>query len=177
MKATIERRNMWPPCFWQTGYTYWNTTFIIFLNLNHIGGPQKIFSLGMQLCVAVTSKSDMYLGDPSSKLFLTPGMLSQGSMVFVRPSRQIFGQSSGPQPHPVPVPSDTNQSVACRSHSVYCSCHDTQGVPCAKWTDWASRYLQEVQSDSKINTHFQKMCQSLSYMYRRTIIFLITLYI
>jgi len=65
--------------------------------------------------VLVTSKIDMYLGDPSSKLVLTPGILSQGLVVFVRPSRQIIGQSTGLHPYPVSEPSDTNQSVACRS--------------------------------------------------------------
>lgn len=124
MKATTESRNMWPPCFSHTVYVYWNATFIIFCNKSQ-NGFTKNFSLDVQLCMVVTSKTDMYLGGPISKLFLIPGILSQGFVVFVRPSRQIFGQSTGPQSHPVAVQSNTNQSVACRSHSAYCNSHIT----------------------------------------------------
>jgi hypothetical protein len=109
MKATIESRNKWPPCFWQTGYVYCNTTFIIFWNLNHKRAHKNILSCRANLC-----GGDKHLGDPSSKLVLTPGILSQGFVVFVKPSRQIFGHSTGPQPHPVAVQSDTNRSVACK---------------------------------------------------------------
>jgi hypothetical protein len=112
-KLPLENRNMWPPCFWQTGYIYWNTTIIIFWNLNHIGGPQKYSLFVCSFVWPWQARLTCTLGDHSSKLVPTPGMLSQGSVVLVRSSKQVFGQSSGPQPHPVPVPSDTKQSVAC----------------------------------------------------------------
>ena len=46
-------------CFWQTGYVYWNTTFIIFWNLNHKGAHRKILSWQAALCVG--DKEDWHL--------------------------------------------------------------------------------------------------------------------
>ena len=144
-----------------------------FLKSESQRGSTKRFSLGVQLCMVVTSKTDMYLGGPSSKFVLTPGILSQSFVVFVRPSRRIFGQSTGPQPHPDAVQCGTNQSVACRSHSAYCDSHFMQSVPCADRITGGLQIFTESTEWLKSNWTISKNLLIIKYrinMYKRTIL-------